>query len=150
MLRIVVFYVLPIILCVYCLVHAITTRDDEVRNLPKVAWILLILFFPVIGSIAWLAAGQPRADRPRAYERPATAFPEYDRPGRAAATSAEADDEFLKRVRERAEEQRRAYEEKKRREAAEQARAEAERKARRKQAEGGAPGTDPDTPPADS
>jgi hypothetical protein len=47
--------------------------------------------------------------RPRrtAYERPATAFPEYDRPGRAAAVDAEADEEFLRRCRERAEEQRR-------------------------------------------
>ena len=38
-------------------------------------------------------------------------FPEYDRPGRAAATSPEADEEFLRKVRERAEEQRRAYRE---------------------------------------
>lgn len=119
MLRIVVFYVLPLMFSLYCLVHAITTRDEDVRNLPKVAWILLILFFPVIGSIAWLAAGQPQNDRPRAYERPATNFPEYDRPGRAAATSPDADDEFLRQIRARAEEQRRAYEEKKRREARE-------------------------------
>ena len=137
MLRIVVFYVLPIILCVYCLVHAITTRDDEVRNLPKVAWILLILFFPVIGSIAWLAAGQPRADRPRAYERPATAFPEYDRPGRATATDEGQDDAFLRQVRERAEQQRRDYEAKRRaQEAAEEAAREERR--RRKESDGAA------------
>ena len=110
------------------------------------AGILLILFFPVVGWVAGLVAGQPRADRPRPYERPATAFPEYDRPGRAAATSPEADDEFLKRVRERAEEQRRAYEEKKRREAAEQARLEAERKARRERGDG--PDAEPEAPSA--
>jgi hypothetical protein len=38
-------------------------------------------------------------------------YPEYDRPGRAAATSREADEAFLRKVRERAEEQRRAYRE---------------------------------------
>jgi hypothetical protein len=44
-------------------------------------------------------------------------FPEYDRPGRAAGLTPESDEDFLRRVRERAEEQRRrAAEEKKRRE----------------------------------
>jgi hypothetical protein len=38
-------------------------------------------------------------------------FPEYDRPGRAAATAAESDEEFLRKVRERAEEQRRIHRE---------------------------------------
>ena len=36
-------------------------------------------------------------------------WPEYDRPGRAAATQAESDEEFLRKVRERAEEQRRIH-----------------------------------------
>jgi len=35
------------------------------------------------------------------------AFPGYDRPGRAAAVDSAADEEFLRRCRERAEEQRR-------------------------------------------
>jgi hypothetical protein len=30
-----------------------------IRNLPKVAWLLIVLFFPVVGSIAWLVAGRP-------------------------------------------------------------------------------------------
>ena len=38
-------------------------------------------------------------------------FPEYDRPGRAAAANPEDDEEFLRKVRERAEEQRRRYRE---------------------------------------
>ena len=38
-------------------------------------------------------------------------YPEYDRPGRAAATEAESDEEFLRMVRERAEEQRRIHRE---------------------------------------
>lgn len=110
-------YVLPLVLSIFCLVQAITSRDDEIRHLPKVAWILLILFFPFVGSIAWLAAGQPSSRRPRPHERNVPDFPEYDRPGRAAATSPDADDDFLGQVRERAEEQRRAYQERKRREA---------------------------------
>jgi hypothetical protein len=104
---------------VFCVIDLIQTREDEVRNLPKIAWLLLILLFPPIGSIAWLVAGRPqRGPRPAAaYERSVPQFPEYDRPGRAAAGSPESDEEFLRKVRERAEEQRRkAAEEKQRRE----------------------------------
>ena len=53
-------------------------------------------------------------------------FPEYDRPGRAAALDPEKDEEFLRQVRERAEEQRRAYREKRARERAEQEQADGE------------------------
>jgi hypothetical protein len=43
-------------------------------------------------------------------------YPEYDRPGRFAATNPENDEEFLRQVRERAEEQRRLHREKRHRE----------------------------------
>ena len=103
------FFLVPLVLGIFCLVEAISSRDDEVRHLSRVWWILLILFFPLVGSIAWLAAGRPvRAPRRHGpYERSASEFPEYDRPGRFAAANPEADDEFLRKVRERAEEQRR-------------------------------------------
>ena len=113
------FFLLLLALDVFCVIDLIQTREDEVRNLPKVAWLLLILLFPPIGSIAWLAAGRPQGGLgPRsAHERAAPAYPEYDRPGRAAGVTPESDEDFLRRVRERAEEQRRkAAEEKRRRE----------------------------------
>jgi len=115
------FFLLVLALDVFCVIDLIQTRDDDVRNLPKIAWLILILLFPPIGSIAWLAAGRPQGPRrPSPYERSASAFPEYDRPGRAAGMSPESDEEFLRKIRERAEEQRRkAAEEKKRREAEE-------------------------------
>jgi hypothetical protein len=98
-------------LWVFCLVDAIGAQSARIRNLPKVAWILLILFFPLIGSIAWLVAGRPESTTPRRSD-----FPEYDRPGRAAAVDPEKDAEFLRQVRERAEAQRKQYDEQKRRE----------------------------------
>ncbi len=95
---------------VFCLIDAIGRSDAEIRNLPKVGWIVLILLFPLVGSIAWLVAGRPQGAGGRSrHERAVPHFPEYDRPGRAAATSPEDDEEFLRKVRERAEEQRRAY-----------------------------------------
>ena len=105
-------------LWVFCLVDAIGAQPSRVRNLPKVAWVLLILFFPFVGSIAWLVAGRPGDGRPRrsAHEREVPEYPEYDRPGRAAAVDPAKEYEFLRQVRERAEAQRKAYEEKKKRE----------------------------------
>lgn len=106
-----------LVLWVYCVVSVITSRDDEVRHLSKVWWLILVLLFPLVGSVAWLAAGRPVSATPRrsAYEREAPEFPEYDRPGRASAADPEADAEFLRKVRERAEEQRRKAREQKRR-----------------------------------
>ncbi len=115
------FFLVPLVLGIFCLVEAISSRDDEVRHLSRVWWILLILFFPFVGSIAWLAAGRPVRTPRRLgpYERSTSAYPEYDRPGRFAAADPEADEEFLKKVRERAEEQRRRAREQKQREAGE-------------------------------
>jgi hypothetical protein len=105
-------------LWVFCLVDAIGARADRIRNLPKVAWVLLILLFPLVGSIGWLVAGRPESggSRRSAYEREQPAFPEYDRPGRAAAVDPEKDAAFLRQVRERAEAQRKAYDEQRKRE----------------------------------
>ena len=106
-------FVGPIIfvLWVYCLVSVISSRDGDARHLPKIGWIVIVLLFPLVGSIAWLVAGRPRGARTARspYERQAPGFPEYDRPGRASALDAEADEEFLRRCRERAEEQRRRH-----------------------------------------
>ncbi|ONI88929.1 hypothetical protein ALI22I_18065 [Saccharothrix sp. ALI-22-I] len=103
------FGVLTLGLWLFCLVDVITTDDGDARNLPKLSWLLIVLFFPLVGSIIWLVAGRPVrvTGRPQAYERNMPAFPEYDRPGRFAAVDSESDAEFLRRCRERAEEQRR-------------------------------------------
>jgi hypothetical protein len=116
--------VIGIALWIFCVIDAISAREDTVRNLPKMAWIFIVLLFSFAGSIAWLIAGRPRTEvrRPHPGERFQPEFPEYDRPGRAAAVDPEKDAEFLRQVRERAEEQRRAYREKKAREQAQHAR----------------------------
>jgi hypothetical protein len=55
--------ILSLALTVYCAVDAIQTRDDEVRALPKIAWLALVLLFPLVGPVAWLIAGRPREGR---------------------------------------------------------------------------------------
>ena len=100
-------------LWIFSLVGVIGSDDGRIRRLPKVWWLLIVLFFPLAGSIAWLVAGRPERGGPRSsrHERAVPEFPEYDRPGRAAAAIPEDDEEFLRKVRERAEEQRRRYRE---------------------------------------
>lgn len=99
---------ITLVLWLYCLFDVITTPEALCRNLPKIAWVLIVLLFPLIGSVVWLVAGRPERAGARfpAQARP-NAYPEYDRPSRFAAADPDDDEEFLRRCRERAEEQRR-------------------------------------------
>jgi hypothetical protein len=109
------FGLLVLALWVFCVIDVITTNDWDVRNMPKTAWLLIVLFLPTVGSIAWLVAGRPWPARTTAAppSHPSRSrFPEYDRPGRHVAANPDDDEEFLRRCRERAEEQRRAAREK--------------------------------------
>lgn len=104
-------------LWIFCIVDVITSNESEVRNLPKMGWVLIVVFLPTIGSIIWLVAGRPQnAGRATWSPPPGTTsrFPEYERPGRHIAANLEDDEEFLRRCRERAEEQRRAAQEQRR------------------------------------
>lgn len=46
------------ILLAFALVDIITRQDGEVQHLPKVAWVLLVVFLPLLGSILWFAVGR--------------------------------------------------------------------------------------------
>ncbi|MBB5083839.1 PLD nuclease N-terminal domain-containing protein [Nonomuraea endophytica] len=83
-----------LVLWIYCLFDAITTPDEAARNLPKILWVIIVLLFPLVGSLFWLVAGRPQTQAPRVA-------------GHARATNPDDDEEFLRRLRERAEEQRR-------------------------------------------
>ena len=49
-----------VFLWIYCIVDVITSESELVRNLPKVAWVFIVLLFLDVGSIAWLILGRPR------------------------------------------------------------------------------------------
>ncbi|QIG45051.1 PLDc_N domain-containing protein [Nocardioides anomalus] len=106
---------------VFTLIDVAQTPENAVRALNKIAWLLIVFFFSVLGTIAWYAFGRPQGQTRRmgAWDREQPAFPEYDRPGRAAAVDPAKDEEFLAQVRARAEAQRKRHEEQKRREAGE-------------------------------
>jgi hypothetical protein len=84
-------------LLIYCLIEAIQTPKDEVRNLGKGWWILLIIFFPIVGGIAWLVAGRPQRRRDPNRWQMGSGFPEYERSGRAPR-GPDDDPEFLSEI----------------------------------------------------
>lgn len=45
----------------YCLFDVITTPDPVIRNLPKLLWILIVVFLAAIGGVFWFLFGRPRA-----------------------------------------------------------------------------------------
>ena len=104
---------LIMLLWVFCLIDVITADEGGIRHLPKMVWLLLVVFVPLAGSVVWLLAGRPIdggiwGGPGGGRQQSNSAFPEYDaKPGRAVATNPEADEEFLRRCRARAEEQRR-------------------------------------------
>jgi hypothetical protein len=69
-------------LTVIALIDCLSTDDYAVRNLPKVAWVFIILLFSPVGPIAWFVAGRPEQTRTRAASvwRPGNGFPESERP----------------------------------------------------------------------
>jgi hypothetical protein len=94
---------------VYVLFDVIGSDSGAVRLLPKPAWTVIVLLLPKVGALLWFLLGRPRRDAVMAAgpSGPPPAFPEYEHPNRARGATPEDDEEFLRRCRERAEEQRR-------------------------------------------
>jgi hypothetical protein len=56
---------LDIALLVFALVDIITRSDDQIRHLPKVGWIIIVILLPLAGSIIWFVAGRSWDHTPR-------------------------------------------------------------------------------------
>jgi hypothetical protein len=61
-----------LVLIVAALVDIITRPDDQVKHLPKVLWVILVIFLPMIGSLLWFAIGR---EYPAPAERPRVSVP---------------------------------------------------------------------------
>ncbi|MEE4541967.1 PLD nuclease N-terminal domain-containing protein [Streptomyces sp. V4-01] len=59
-------YLVILALWIYALVDCIGTPERQVRFLPKLAWLMIIVFFGwiLIGPLAWLVAGRFRYATP--------------------------------------------------------------------------------------
>jgi hypothetical protein len=59
MLRVLMFLV-PLALVIFAFIDCLNTPEDEVKHLPKIAWVFIILLFWIVGPIVWLVAGKNR------------------------------------------------------------------------------------------
>lgn len=94
----VLFFALEILLIALALISCISAEDGEVRALPRYVWIIIILLFPIVGSIVYFAVGRPIRTAPRQTWRAGGGFPEATRPPRAP----DDDPAFLARLDEQA------------------------------------------------
>ncbi|MFI6262369.1 PLDc N-terminal domain-containing protein [Micromonospora sp. NPDC051006] len=85
-------FLVQIVLAVCALISCLSAEEGEIRALPRIAWVLIILFFPLIGSIAWFVAGREPAPG-----RPTTSGPKRWTPARERPRPVAPDDdpEFL-------------------------------------------------------
>jgi hypothetical protein len=104
------FLLVGIALWIFCLIDVITTPPEQCRNLPKLAWVFLVILLLDVGALLWLVAGR-RWDRMRVggpVARGSSFGPVTPAAGRrSVATNPDDDEEFLAGLRARAEEQRR-------------------------------------------
>jgi Phospholipase_D-nuclease N-terminal len=80
-------------LIVVALIDCLSVEEFQIRALPRVVWVFLILLFSPVGPIVWFVAGRPeRATAAAAPADPVT----YSAPGKPVAP--DDDPEFLGRI----------------------------------------------------
>ena len=90
----VIYALISLVLLVYAALDVLRTPASAVRTLPKLLWLLVILP-PVFGPVAWLLAGRPRS-ADLSVARPV-----------AEPVAPDDDEDFLRELRRRADDQRR-------------------------------------------
>jgi hypothetical protein len=84
---------------VIALIDCLASDEYEIRALPKVVWVFIILLFSPIGGIVWFVAGRPQhagvGGRKEVWQ-PGAGFPEAARPARQVAP--DDDPEFLRNL----------------------------------------------------
>jgi Phospholipase_D-nuclease N-terminal len=107
--------VVAVALWIFCVFDAITTPEAKVRNLPKLAWVFLVVLTLDLGALLWLVLGRPwgaagsrvGAREPRTGRAARWDPADAARPVRRVPSNPDDDPEFLANLSRRAEEQRR-------------------------------------------
>lgn len=98
-------FLAEVFLAVCALISCLSAEEGEIRALPRIAWVLIILFFPLIGSIAWFAAGrQTGPGWPRTAWPVGNGFSEKDR-ARQRQVAPDDDPAFLQSIAEHSRQQ---------------------------------------------
>jgi len=54
--------IITLALMIFSIIDCSRTAENNIRSLPKWAWLVIIIFVPAIGAIAWIIAGRPKGD----------------------------------------------------------------------------------------
>ena len=54
--------IIVLALMIFSIIDCSRTAENNIRSLPKWAWLVIIIFVPAIGSIAWIIAGRPKGN----------------------------------------------------------------------------------------
>ena len=95
-------------LTLYTLLDAVRTPAHEARTLPKWLWVLVTLFFPVVGPLMWLILGRPKAQPAAGTPRPG--FGQRRSTPAPSVSSPDDDEEYLRWLKAKAERERRSRE----------------------------------------
>ncbi len=52
-----ILFLIQIALWVAALISCLSTEEGNIRALPRIVWVIIILLFPLVGSIAWFVVG---------------------------------------------------------------------------------------------
>jgi hypothetical protein len=94
----VVLFLVQIVLAVVALISCLSVEEDEIRGLPRLLWVVIILFFPLIGSIVWFLAGRPVTENRPARTWGIGGFPKQER---SRPLGPDDDPQFLRSLDER-------------------------------------------------
>ncbi len=90
-------FLLVLALWIYAFIDCLNTPEEEVRHLPKVVWVIIVLLFGevLIGPVAWLVAGKVRKG-PAGGSTPS----EWHRSHRTEWVAPDDNPDFLKSIKE--------------------------------------------------
>jgi Phospholipase_D-nuclease N-terminal len=91
-------FLLVLALWIYAFIDCLNTPEEQVRGLPKVVWVIIILLFGevLVGPIAWLVAGKYRGPSAANGSTPS----EWHRNHRTTWVAPDDNPEFLKSLKE--------------------------------------------------
>lgn len=96
-------FVIQTVLAALALIGCLSAEKDQIRALPRFAWVLIILLLPLVGAGAWFLAGRTRGPgRSHPGRSAGTAFP---RRRSARPVAPDDDPEFLNSLADRSRQQ---------------------------------------------
>jgi len=58
--------VIPVLLLIACtiytIIYVVQSDSEQIRGLPKSLWLVIVIFLPLVGMVAWWIFGRPTDD----------------------------------------------------------------------------------------